>query len=78
MQHELPVFSPGGKEEDAMPRYSNFEPKGVIPACILPFRDDLSIDERSYRDHLRHTAAVRGVSAITVNAHATEVASCNF
>jgi 4-hydroxy-tetrahydrodipicolinate synthase len=61
-----------------MPRYSNFEPKGVIPACILPFRDDLSIDERSYRDHLRHTAAVRGVTAITVNAHATEVASCNF
>ncbi|MBO0757675.1 MAG: dihydrodipicolinate synthase family protein [Bradyrhizobiaceae bacterium] len=61
-----------------MPRYSNFEPKGVIPACILPFRDDLSIDERPYRDHLRHTAAVRGVSAITVNAHATEVASCNF
>jgi len=28
-----------------MPRYPNFEPKGVIPACILPFHEDLSIDE---------------------------------
>jgi 4-hydroxy-tetrahydrodipicolinate synthase len=61
-----------------MPHYSNFEPKGVIPACILPFHDDLSIDERAFRDHLRQTADVPGVSAITVNAHATEVASCNF
>ena len=61
-----------------MPRYPNFEPKGVIPACILPFHEDLSIDEASYRGHLRHTAAISGVSAITVNAHATEVASCSF
>jgi 4-hydroxy-tetrahydrodipicolinate synthase len=61
-----------------MPRHPNFEPKGVIPACILPFREDLSIDEPSYRNHLRHTAAIRGVTAITVNAHATEVASCSF
>ena len=61
-----------------MPRYPNFEPKGVIPACILPFREDLSIDEGVYRSHLRHTAEVGGISAITVNAHATEVASCSF
>jgi 4-hydroxy-tetrahydrodipicolinate synthase len=61
-----------------MARYPNFEPKGVIPACILPFHEDLSIDESAYRAHLAHTAAVRGVSAITVNAHATEVASCSF
>jgi len=61
-----------------MPRHSNFEPKGVIPACILPLHDDLSIDEASYRNHLNRTAGVRGVSAITVNAHATEVASCSF
>ena len=57
---------------------SKFEPKGVIPACLLPFHPDLSIDEASYRKHLRDVAAVRGVSAITVNAHASEVASCTF
>jgi 4-hydroxy-tetrahydrodipicolinate synthase len=61
-----------------MARHPNFEPKGVIPACILPFHEDLSIDEGAYRRHLRHTADISGVSAITVNAHATEVASCSF
>ena len=53
-------------------------PAGVIPAVLLPFHDDLSIDEASYRAHLRDVAAVEGVSAITVNAHASEVASCTF
>ncbi|HYC44189.1 MAG TPA: dihydrodipicolinate synthase family protein [Burkholderiales bacterium] len=55
-----------------------YEPKGVIPACLLPFHPDLSIDEASYRKHLRDVAAVRGLSAVTVNAHASEVASCTF
>jgi 4-hydroxy-tetrahydrodipicolinate synthase len=50
----------------------------VIPAALLPFFDDLSIDEASYRSHLRDIAAVPGISAITVNAHASEVASCSF
>ena len=53
-------------------------PGGVIPAVLLPFHDDLSIDEASYRAHLRDVAAVDGLSAITVNAHASEVASCTF
>jgi 4-hydroxy-tetrahydrodipicolinate synthase len=53
-------------------------PAGVIPAVLLPFHDDLSIDEASYRAHLRDVAAVQGVSAITTNAHASEVASCSF
>jgi 4-hydroxy-tetrahydrodipicolinate synthase len=57
---------------------SKFEPKGVIPACLLPLHTDLSIDEASYRKHLRDVAAVRGLSAMTVNAHASEVASCTF
>ena len=61
-----------------MTKFPNYEPKGVIPACILPFHADLSIDEASYRKHLRDVAAVRGISAITINAHATEVASCTF
>ena len=53
-------------------------PSGVIPAVLLPFNEDLSIDERSYRAHLRDVASVEGVTAITVNAHASEVASCTF
>ena len=57
---------------------SAYVPAGVIPAVLLPFHDDLSIDEASYRSHLRDVAAVDGISAITVNAHASEVASCTF
>jgi len=55
-----------------------FVPAGVIPAVLLPFHEDLSIDEASYRAHLRDVASVEGLSAITVNAHASEVASCTF
>ena len=61
-----------------MPRHPSYVPHGVIPACLLPFHPDLSIDEASYRKHLRDVTAVRGLSAITVNAHASEVASCTF
>ena len=60
-----------------MPRHQ-YVPHGVIPACLLPFFDDLSIDEASYRRHLSDVAAVPGITAITVNAHASEVASCSF
>ena len=59
-----------------MPRFPHFVPKGVIPAVLLPFADDLSIDERAFRAHLRDVAAVDGLAAITLNAHSTEVASC--
>jgi 4-hydroxy-tetrahydrodipicolinate synthase len=55
-----------------------YVPAGVIPAVLLPFNDDLSIDEASYRGHLRDVAAVEGLSAITINAHASEVASCTL
>ena len=61
-----------------MPRHASFVPHGVIPAVLLPFHDDLSIDEKSFRSHLRDVAAVKGVSALTINAHSTEVASCTF
>ncbi len=61
-----------------MPRFAQFVPEGVIPACLLPFHDDLSIDEKSFRRHLSDVAAVQGIAAITINAHATEVASCSF
>ena len=59
-----------------MSRHPDFVPQGVIPAVLLPFHEDLSIDEPSFRAHLRDVAAVQGLSAITVNAHSTEVASC--
>ena len=61
-----------------MPRHENYVPKGVIPAVLLPFENDLSIDEASFRKHLRDVAAVEGLTAITINAHSTEVASCTF
>jgi 4-hydroxy-tetrahydrodipicolinate synthase len=61
-----------------MPRHASYEPHGVIPAVLLPFENDLSIDEASFRKHLRDVAAVEGLSAITLNAHSTEVASCTF
>jgi 4-hydroxy-tetrahydrodipicolinate synthase len=61
-----------------MPRHAAYVPHGVIPAVLLPFDEDLSIDEKSFRGHLRDVAAVKGISAITINAHSTEVASCSF
>src|SRR6478735_4468842 len=61
-----------------MPRHASFVPHGVIPAVLLPFHDDLSIDEKSFRAHLRDVGATQGISAITLNAHSTEVASCTF
>ena len=59
-----------------MARFKDFVPQGVIPAVLLPFHDDLSIDEPNFRSHLRDVAAVEGLSAVTINAHSTEVASC--
>jgi 4-hydroxy-tetrahydrodipicolinate synthase len=61
-----------------MPRHASYLPNGVIPAILLPFNDDLSIDERSFRSHIRDVAATEGISALTINAHSTEVASCTF
>jgi 4-hydroxy-tetrahydrodipicolinate synthase len=61
-----------------MPRHASYLPNGVIPAILLPFNDDLSIDERAFRGHIRDVAATEGLSALTINAHSTEVASCTF
>lgn len=59
-----------------MAQHRKYVPEGVIPAVLLPFGNDLSIDETSFRQHLRYVTAADGLSAITVNAHSTEVASC--
>ncbi|MBT9291558.1 dihydrodipicolinate synthase family protein [Prosthecodimorpha staleyi] len=61
-----------------MARRHDYRPHGVIPAVLLPFHDDLSIDEASFRSHLADVAATPGLSALTINAHSTEVASCSF
>ncbi len=61
-----------------MRRFPNFRPAGVIPATLLALHDDLSIDERQTRWHLRDCALVDGVAAVTVNGHASEVHACSF
>ncbi len=61
-----------------MARDTKWIPQGVIPAVLLPFHEDLSIDEPSFRAHLADVASVEGLSALTINAHSTEVASCTF
>jgi 4-hydroxy-tetrahydrodipicolinate synthase len=48
---------------------------GIMPANILPFEADLSIDEPAYRAHLRWLADTPGVTGIVANGHAAEVAS---
>src|SRR6516165_10074486 len=61
-----------------MARHANYIPHGVIPAVLLPFDNDLAIDQQSFRKHLWDVASVEGLSAITINAHSTEVGSCTF
>jgi 4-hydroxy-tetrahydrodipicolinate synthase len=55
-----------------------FIPRGVIPAVLLPFDSELRIDESAYRNHLRDMVTVKGVSALTVNGHSSEVHALSF
>ena len=48
---------------------------GIMPANILPFRADLSIDEPAYRKHLRWLTDTPGVTGIVATGPAAEVAS---
>jgi 4-hydroxy-tetrahydrodipicolinate synthase len=57
---------------------STFDPCGVIPACLMPFRSDLSIDADAYRKHVGQLASVEGISAITISGHAAEVHALSF
>src|SRR5258707_4124215 len=59
-----------------MTQFKDWLPQGVIPAVLLPFKPDFSIDEAAYRQHLRDVAGVGGVSALTVNGHSSEVHAC--
>ena len=61
-----------------MGQSKNYRPKGVIPATLMAFNDDFSIDEAAARRHLADVAATPGLDAITVNGHASEVHACTF
>lgn len=61
-----------------MPRFKDFQPKGVIPATLLILNEDMAIDEKQTRKHLADCALVDGVTAVTVNGHASEVHACDF
>lgn len=61
-----------------MARFKNFKPSGVIPATLLAFNDDYSINWAETSRHLTDVAKTPGLSAITVNGHASEVHACSF
>jgi 4-hydroxy-tetrahydrodipicolinate synthase len=48
---------------------------GIIPANLLPFNPDFSIDEKNCRRHLSWLANTSGVTGIVCNGHAAEVSS---
>ena len=49
--------------------------RGVIPANLIAFDSNLEIDENNYRRHLRYLVDTEGVTGLTTNAHASEVAT---
>lgn len=59
-------------------QFPDWTPSGIIPAVLLPFDAELKIDEDSFRGHLRDVTSVDGISAITLNAHSTEVHACTL
>ena len=55
-----------------------FIAEGVIPATLVAFKQDFQIDTIASRKHLRDVADVNGLSAITVNGHASEIHAFTF
>ena len=55
-----------------------FVASGVIPATLIAFDWDYAVDQKNSLKHLRHVAATDGLSAITVNGHASEIHACSF
>ena len=49
----------------------NFIAKGVIPATLVAFDQDYAVDQKNSLKHLRDVGATGGLSAITVNGHAS-------
>lgn len=46
---------------------------GVFPAVLVPFNEDDSIDEESFRDLVKWVASHEGVNGIVVNGHTGEI-----
>jgi 4-hydroxy-tetrahydrodipicolinate synthase len=53
-----------------------FTPAGVVPAALMPWTPDMAMDLPGLRRHLSDLAGVRGVTAVCVNGHASEVVAC--
>ncbi len=58
-------------------KFKNWMPAGVIPAALLPFDSDFAIDVPAFKQHVSDLANVNGISAVTTNAHSTEVHACS-
>src|SRR5690242_21285458 len=71
-----PSLAPQNGGAPPMTPFPDWRPQGVIPAVLLPFRDDFAIDAPAYRRHLRDVGAVAGIAALTVNGHSSEVHAC--
>ena len=61
-----------------MARFKDYVPRGVIPATLAAFDTDFEFDWVETRRHLAFAANVDGVTAVTVNGHASEVHACTF
>jgi len=61
-----------------MARFKDYVPHGVIPATLAAFDADYNFDWVQTRKHLAFAADVDGVTAITVNGHASEVHACTL
>jgi len=61
-----------------MARFKNYVPHGVIPATLAAFDADYNFDWVQTRKHLAFAADVDGVTAVTVNGHASEVHACTL
>jgi 4-hydroxy-tetrahydrodipicolinate synthase len=54
-------------------KFPDYMPAGVIPAALMPFKPDLSIDEQALRKHMSDIAKTEGISSICVNGVSQEV-----
>lgn len=61
-----------------MARFKDYVPHGVIPATLAAFDADYNFDWVQTRNHLAFAADVDGVTAVTVNGHASEVHACTL
>ena len=61
-----------------MSRFKDYIPHGVIPATLAAFDTEYEFDWAETRRHLAFAADVDGVTAITVNGHASEVHACTM